>query len=118
MANMEDMLDLYANLASRLGLSEEGLGSILSGYYEMSAEGVTNLGLLINALESVPAEARGSPGEEGLYKLADEDDPGPDEQGVPDGVVEAGPARVVEEELGEDDGGSGLGEFRGRCRAA
>ena len=117
MANMEDMLDLYANLASRLGLSEEGLGSILSGYYEMSAEGVTNLGLLINALESVPAEARGSPSEEGLYELADEDDPGSDEQGVGDGVVEAGPARIVEErggeEVAEDEGESGLGEFGG-----
>ena len=116
-ANMEDMLDLYASLASRLGLSEEGLGSILSGYYEMSAEGVTNLGLLINALESVPAEARGSPSEEGLYELADEDDPGSDEQGVGDGVVEAGPARIVEErggeEVAEDEGESGLGEFGG-----
>ena len=81
-------------------------------------------GLLINALESVPAEARGSPGEEGLYKLADEDDPEWDEQGVPDGVVEGGRARIVEErvveerveeELGEDEGEweSGSGEFGG-----
>ena len=111
------------NLAGRLGLSVDGLESILSGYYDMSEEGVTNLGLLIRALEGVPAEARGSLGEEGLYKLPDEDDPGFDEQGMGDGVVEAGPARivdehvgdewVVEEELGEDEGGPGLGEFGG-----
>ena len=110
------------NLAARLGLSVDGLGSIISGYHDMSEEGVTNLGLLINALECVPAEARGSPGEEGLYKVPDEDDPGFDpgfdEQGMGAGVVEAGPARivdehVVEEDLGEDEGGLGLGEFGG-----
>ena len=105
------------NLAGRLGLSEEGLGSILSGYYEMSEEGLTNLVLLISALECVPSEARGSPGEEGLYKLADEDDLELDEQGVADGVVEAGPAWIVEEHIGEvlaeDEGESSAGEFGG-----
>ena len=111
------------NLAERLGVSVDGLESMLSGYYEMSEQGVINAGLLINALECVPAEARGSPGEEGLYKVPDEDDVELDEQDVADGIVRAGPARivderaggerVVEEELGEDEGGPGLGEFGG-----
>ncbi len=105
------------NLAARLGLSEEGLDSTLSGYYDMSEEGVTNLGLLINALECVPAEARGSPGEEGLYKLADEDDVDSDEKGALDGVVDAGPAWIVEEHVGDesadDEGEWSAGEFGG-----
>ena len=83
----------------------------------MSEEGVTNLGLLINALECVPAEARGSPEEEGLYKVPDEDDVDPDEEGVLDGIVDAGPARIVGEhvgdELAQDDGEWSAGEFGG-----
>ena len=105
------------NLAARLGLSEEALDSVLSGYYQMSEEGVTNLGLLIDALEWVPAEARGSPGEEGLYRVPDEDDVNPDEEGVPDGVVDAGPARIVGEHVGdgsaEDEVEWSAGEFGG-----
>ena len=47
------------NLAERLGLSVDGLESILSGYYEMSEEGVTNLGLPTNQCRHV---AIGAPG--------------------------------------------------------
>ena len=93
------LVDRYGtgNLAERLGLSMEGLEAILSGNDEMGEERVTNLLLLFQLLEALPSEA---PDEidEALFWLLEEDDLGFDEEALPDGVVDAGPGRIVDEE--------------------
>ena len=93
------LVDRYGtgNLAERLGLSMEGLEAILSDNYEMGEERVTNLLLLFQLLEALPSEA---PDEidEALFWLLEEDDLGFDAEALPDGVVDAGPGRIVDEE--------------------
>ena len=100
---LENLADRFGRevLAARLGLSEEGLDSILSGYYQMSDVGVTNLGLLINALEAIPAEAGD---DEALFGFEgdEEFDYDFDAEGLP--TTDAGMARF-ERELGLGVGG-------------
>ena len=85
------------DLAERLGLTVDGLGSILSGDCEMEEEGVMSLILRFQVLEALPSEAPYEIDEE-LFWLLDADDLGFDGEGLPEGVVEAGPARVAEDE--------------------
>ena len=100
------------DLAVRLGLSFEGLGAILSGSYEMGEERVTNILLLIQALEWVPSDAPPGSVDESIFES--EEDYGAEFGGevTPKGVVDAGPARMVEYEVDDDEGLGGVGLLR------
>ena len=101
---LENLADRFGtgNLAVRLGLTVDSLGSILSGDHEMGEGQVANLILLFQVLEALPSEAPDGFDEQ-LLELLGEDDLEFDdwefvEEALPDGVVDAGPGRIVDEE--------------------
>ena len=100
----------WGDLAERLGLGEDGLGSILAGDYEVPEEELRNLVLVISALELVPSEAQGSAAEEGLFGVPEEEVVVLDEGGLSGWVVDAGGSRIVEE---DGEGFGGVGGLRG-----
>ena len=107
---LENLVDRFGreNLAVRLGLTLDSLGSILSGDYEMGEGQRTRLILLFQVLEALPSEAPDGFDEQLLELLGEDDlefdDWEFDEEALPDRVVDAGPGRIVDE---EETGGPG-----------
>ena len=105
---LENLVDRFGRevLADKLGVSAGVLASILAGDYEREEEGVTNLLLLIQALEAVPSEAGDGSVDGELFGFEGDEEFDYDWEFDADGMptTDAGMARL-ERELGLGVGG-------------